>query len=187
MALLATPWDFHAGRPAQAMAMGAVGSAMEGMMAMLGELPVDVIQTLFASLDPVLAERKFAAFAALDPDSDRARGFVALEDWVNDGVPLAAPVARECLTVWYGDNAPARGAWRIADRAVDPGAIDLPALVVIPANDRIVPPESALPLGDALPQAVLLRTGAGHIGMIASHGVEETLWPKIADWLAAPP
>ena len=38
-----------------------------------------------------------------------ARDFVALEDWLNDGVPLALPVARECLGGWYGDNVPGRG------------------------------------------------------------------------------
>ena len=41
------------------------------------------------------------------------------EDWLNDGVPLAAPVARECIGGWYGANAPARGAWRVAGLPVD--------------------------------------------------------------------
>ena len=40
--------------------------------------------------------------------------FVALEDWLNDGVPLPAPVARQCLAGWYGRNEPGRLAWRIA-------------------------------------------------------------------------
>jgi polyhydroxyalkanoate synthase len=78
LALLATPWDFHAGRPAQAAGLAAVAAGAEWLMRAAGELPVDVIQALFASLDPVLAERKFSAFAALDPDSDAARDFVAL-------------------------------------------------------------------------------------------------------------
>ena len=45
-----------------------------------------------------------------------ARRFVVLEDWLNDGVPLAAPVAREVLSGWYGANTPAAGAWRLARR-----------------------------------------------------------------------
>ena len=150
-----------------------------------GELPVDVIQALFASLDPVLAERKFAAFAALEPASDAAQDFVALEDWLNDGVSLAAPVARECLTGWYGGNAPARGDWRIAGDAIDPVALDLPSLVVIPAHDRIVPPESAEALGRRLRKAAVMRPNVGHIGMMVSRGVESALWPRIAEWLHA--
>src|SRR3546814_10267711 len=48
-------------------------------------------------LDPQLVVRKFLAFGRLDAASRKAEEFVALEDWLNDGVPLAAPVARECL------------------------------------------------------------------------------------------
>src|SRR3546814_13388537 len=82
-------------------------------MALTGALHVDLLQGLFNAFDPFLVERKFAAFGTLDPDSAKARHFVALEDWLNDGVPLAASVARECLVGWYGRNTPARGAWRI--------------------------------------------------------------------------
>jgi polyhydroxyalkanoate synthase len=183
MALLATPWDFHAGRPGQATSLAAVAHSMEWLMAALGELPVDVIQALFASLDPVLAERKFSAFSALDLQSEAAQDFVALEDWLNDGVPLSAPVARECLSGWYGGNTPSLGAWRIAGAPVDPAGIDLPSLVVIPAHDRIVPPESAETLGRSLRRADILRPDVGHIGMMVSRGVETGLWPRIADWL----
>lgn len=186
LALLATPWDFHAERPAQAMSLAAFGAMSEALMTALGELPVDAIQMLFASLDPVLAERKFSAFAALDPDSDAAHDFVALEDWLNDGVPLAAPVARECLGGWYGANTPATGRWRIDGAAVDPASLALPSLVVIPGHDRIVPPESAAVLGRALPGATVMRPDVGHIGMMVSRGVEKALWPRIADWLRDP-
>src|SRR3546814_20571111 len=74
--------------------------------------------TLFRS--PQLVVRKFLAFGRLDAASRKAEEFVALEDWLNDGVPLAAPVARECLGRWYGDNATARGQWRLAGCPVDP-------------------------------------------------------------------
>lgn len=184
LVLLATPWDFHADRAAQAAGVAGIAVAAEGIMASLGELPVDILQMLFAGLDPVLAERKFSAFAALDPESDRARDFVVLEDWVNDGVPLAAPVARECLGGWYGANAPAAGRWRIDGAVVDPAAVTCPALAVIPAEDRIVPAASALALSDALPDARTVRVDAGHIGMMVSHGIEDQLWPEISDWLA---
>ena len=91
-------------------------------------------------LDPLLALRKFTRFAALAEGSAAARGFVALEDWLNDGVPLALPVARECLGGWYGENAPGRGAGAVAGTAGPAGARRVPGLVVVPAQDRIVPP-----------------------------------------------
>ena len=65
------------------------------MLQATGTLPVDMLQTLFAALDPDGIAQKFRHFSTLDPNSDAATRFVALEDWLNDGVPLAAPVARE--------------------------------------------------------------------------------------------
>jgi polyhydroxyalkanoate synthase subunit PhaC len=184
LALLATPWDFHAERPEQAEMLGALAPAFEPLLESLGELPVDAIQALFASLDPSLALRKFLDFARLDPASERARQFVALEDWLNDGVPMAAEVARECLSDWYGENQTGRGQWRIAGKPIDPTRLALPALAVIPHQDRIVPPGSALALANALPNVQILRPPTGHIGMMAGGKAETEVWRPVASWLS---
>jgi len=183
MALLATPWDFHAERADQAILIGALAPQFEPLLLLLGELPVDVIQALFAALDPSLALRKFLGFAGLDPNSDRARQFVALEDWLNDGVALAAAVARETLGEWYGRNAAARGGWRVAGRPVTPQDLHLPSIAVIPDQDRIVPPASALALAKAIPNCQILRTATGHIGMMAGAKAEREVWQPLAAWL----
>ena len=124
MALLATPWDFHADGPEQGRLAAATLPAMAPLLELLGEMPVDAIQALFAALDPQMVQRKFLAFARLDPASPKAAAFVALEDWLNDGVPLSGPVARECLLHWYGENRTARGTWRVAGKPVEPIEID---------------------------------------------------------------
>ena len=195
LALLATPWDFHAdpepgasgaGGHAQApqARVAATGAqALEPTMQALGYLPVDALQTLFQGLDPLTGVRKFLTFARLNPDSPKAETFVALEDWLNDGVPLAAPVARECLYGWYGRNDTARGRWRIAGRPVDPGRVRQPALCLLPAQDRIVPPASAGALGAALPNAEVQSPALGHIGMVVSGKGKTEAWGPLADWL----
>lgn len=185
LALMATPWDFAAGGGIQGVLARAALVGWAPALEFLGELPVDAVQALFASLDPELGVRKFLAFARLDPESERAEDFVALEDWLNDGIPLAAPVARECLGGWYGENTPARGLWRIAGRTVDPAAIDLPSLVLVPAQDRIVPPASALALGETISGAEICRPSTGHIGMVVSRQAPETVWRPLAEWLRA--
>jgi len=183
--LLATPWDFHAGGAEQAAGPATAMRLFEPLLATLGELPTDLIQYLFCALDPFLGVRKFTAFAGLDPRSAAARRFVALEDWLNDGVPLAAPVARACAFEWYGENRPARGEWRVGGAPVRPEAWTGPAYVVIPAADRIVPPASAMALAQALPNAAVQRPRAGHIGMIAGRGVTRSIWTPLANWLSA--
>ena len=185
LALLATPWDFHAERVAQAEAVGRAIAAAARLLERYGELPVDVIQSMFAGLDPFLVLRKFIAFAQFDPTSDKAAQFVALEDWLNDGVSLAAPVARECLAGWYGENTPHRLNWRVDGDVVDPAAFTKPALVLVPTHDRIVPPSSAKVLGAALPAAAVETLPFGHIGMVAGARAETKVWAPLADWLSA--
>ena len=183
LACLATPWDFHAERASQAKLLGATIGTFGPLIANIGELPVDAIQALFTGVDPFQVIRKFVGFAELDPGSERAELFVAVEDWLNDGVPLAAGVARECLGGWYGDNLTGRNQWRVAGELVRPIELSLPSLVVIPDHDRIVPPAAALALARALPGAEQLRPAAGHIGMIVGAGAVERLYQPLARWL----
>jgi pimeloyl-ACP methyl ester carboxylesterase len=180
LALLATPWDFHA--DPQAAGLAKLLPGLEPIMEPMGALPVDALQWLFAMLDPYAVGEKFRAFARLDPASARARRFVALEDWLNDGVPLAAPVAREAIGGWYGRNTPLRGEWAVAGLPVEPLAWRGPAFVAIPARDRIVPPASAWPLA-AMPGATLHVAEAGHVGMVAGMGAEAALWRPLLGWI----
>jgi len=184
LALLATPWDFHAANPGQARLAAQAATAMEPLMRTLGELPTDAVQSFFAGLDPLTAARKFTAFARM-PEGPRAERFVALEDWLNDGVPLAAPVARTCLHAWYGRNTAAHGAWRVAGRPVDPAAVRCPSLALIPQADRIVPPESARALTRRLPEARVETPNLGHIGMVTSARAAKTAWRPLIEWLHA--
>ncbi len=185
LALMGTPWDVHAGQGGKIRLLGAMAPQLALIMERLGVLPVDVLQAMFASLDPYLTPRKFQRFAALNRGSEKARHFVALEDWLNDGVPLAGPVARECLIGWYVENRPARGAWRIAGRPVLPAEVRAPSLVMIPGRDHIVPPASAAPLADALPRAERRVLAAGHVGMVAGGRAATILYGPLARWLTA--
>ena len=184
LALLATPWDFHAGTDAGLRATwAALRPAWRQAASLTGALPIDALQLAFALLDPGGIAHKYRGFAALDQDSARARLFVALEDWLNDGVPLAAPVAEECLAGWYIENRPARGLWHVAGLPVRPEALDLPCLVVLPGQDRVVPPASAEPLAALIPAARVLRPAAGHIGMATGSRARAALWQPLLDWL----
>jgi polyhydroxyalkanoate synthase len=183
LALLATPWDFHAADPVGAKRLADMVAPMEPLMAAAGTLPIDALQTLFTLLDPHGVGDKYRNFATADKTTPRACRFVAMEDWLADGVPLAAPVARETLAGWYGANSTAHGAWRVAGLPVDPAALNIPSFCAIPGRDRLVPPESAAPLAALLKDAAVIRPKAGHIGMIAGTNAQTELWQPFADWL----
>jgi polyhydroxyalkanoate synthase len=187
LVLLAAPWDFHADDKTRAETLARALPLFEPALAFNGTLPVDLLQVLFAMLDPWGVAEKYRGFGHLPQDGTRAQLFVALEDWLNDGVPLAAPVARECLTGWYGENTPARRAWRIAGMPVVAEAVRVPCFVAAPVRDRIVPPGSARPLARLIPGAALHEPAAGHIGMAAGGTAERVLWRPLRDWLTALP
>jgi polyhydroxyalkanoate synthase subunit PhaC len=96
---------------------------------------------------------------------------------------LALPAAVECLDDWYGLDTPGRGEWRVAGRAVLPRNIAQSSLVMVPAQDRIVPPLSAAALVDELPNAERFTPPLGHIGMVVAHEAPKEVWPKLARWL----
>lgn len=181
--LLATPWDFHAERGIEARLVALAMARLPSLAGSNGCLPVELIQSFFFLLDPFLGLRKFVRFAALPAAGAEARRFVALEDWVNDGVALAPKVAVECARSWYGENEPFRGLWRVKGEAVRPELLRRPSLVVLPVADRIVPPGSAAPLASLCPGASVLRPSLGHVGMMAALDAPAKLWAPLADWV----
>ncbi len=187
LVLLAVPWDFQEGTEASRALINFSRTPIEIAMQAEGVISVDLLQAMFASLDPTLVGRKFRKFAALDPRSDHARHFVELEDWLNDGVPLAAPVAQEILFKWYGTNDPIQGRWKVGEAVVDPRRISCPTLALIPLRDRIVPPESARRLARLIPGAAAREMEYGHISMVAAGSAPKNVYEPVLAWLKDPP
>lgn len=182
-AFLATPWDFHAERGVPEQVLPLAATMLAPMLEAGNELPVDALQTFFAALNPNLAGTKFRRFRHMDPDSPGAMDFVALEDWLNDGVPVVAKVARECLNDWYGENLPGTNRWQLGEQLVDPAQLAIPALVASPGRDRIVRPGSSRALAAALPNAEVVSPSSGHIGMMVGSSAQEKLWQPLESWL----
>lgn len=183
LALLATPWDFHADRPQDARRMADLVPFMEGALQFSNTLPIDVLNTFFAMIDPSGVGDKYRNFALQDKQSPQAQRFIAIEDWLADGVPLVAPVAREALLGWYGANTPAQGQWRVAGLPVDPKQLDIPCFCAIPARDKLVPNASAKALADKLSNVMVLEPQAGHIGMVVGRHARSSLWHPFKEWV----
>ena len=183
LALLAAPWDFHARSDASRHFLTTFRPMIEGMITAQGCASVDFLQAMFASLDPTLVGRKFRGFAVRDMATDAAQKFVELEDWLNDGVPLVADVARQCLFGWYSENQTLKNAWKVGDTIIDPALIKAPTLAVIPSHDRIVPPDSAKALASRIPHAKIMTVDLGHIGMMAGSSAPNILYAPFAKWL----
>ena len=158
VATIAAPWRFSGYSDDARAALARLWVAARPGAERMGALPMEVLQGAFWSLDPARTVSKFARFAELEPGSDRARRFVTLEDWANEGEPLPLPAARELIEDLFGSDFSGRGAWRVAKRTVSQ-EIAAPLLNISAANDRITPAESA-------PPGRVETIGAGHVGMV---------------------
>lgn len=178
LALIAAPWHFS-GFPQQARDdLAALWEQARPTAEPLGMLPMEVLQTSFWRLDPARTIGKFEEFGRLAMDSDAARGFVALEDWANDGPPLSLEAGRELLLDFFGTDLPGRGGWAVGGQPVDPMEIRCPVLNIISSTDRIVPAASAAAIG------MTLTLDMGHVGMIVGSRARARLWEPLAEWLS---
>lgn len=192
LATIGAPWDFASTRGIAGGYRAMIRSSgtaraeavLDGLGGAFGMVPVSLFQTLFALVNPLNAALKFQKLARLDPDGPAARLFVALEDWLAEGMPMPAAAARDLLIEWQIHNRPASGAWHFLGGPVDPHRVAAPALVFCGGNDTIAPPALAHPLGRALPRATIVRPRTGHVGMIIGSAARTAVWRPLADFLA---
>jgi polyhydroxyalkanoate synthase len=176
VATLAAPWHFN-GFPDDAREkVAGLWQAAEPAVAALGVLPMEVLQAAFWSLDPARTVAKYEEFASLE--GELARTFVMLEDWANDGPPVAGAAAREMFEGCFRDDLPGTGRWRVGGEFIDPAALNIPLLNIVSTTDRIVPHATAPRAGERLDLAL------GHVGMVVGSRGREKLWAPLAAWLS---
>lgn len=183
LALLATPWDFHCRAFTSFLLDDTYQRKVEAMLAKQEAVPASVIQALFYMTDPFVFEHKFRRFYSLQPDSEEAKEFIALEHWVNDGIPMTVPLAKDCLIGWAQQNILQKEKWQVGGETITPTSIRQPAFVAIPKNDHVVPFECAMPLAAQLRHARIICPDAGHVSMIVGCNARNDLWHPFSEWL----
>lgn len=183
--LLAAPWNFHDQKGALKARLSLMKPMALPYMKQYQRLPESWMQAVFATLDPEGSIKKFSSFANMPEGDPREAMFVAVEDWLNDGLDLPAGIASTCMDDWYENNFPYKGAWRVMDRNIVAQDIKVPTLVVAARDDRIVPLESALAFADQRVKGDRLICNTGHVGLIAGRSVIAEIWHPMADWFAA--
>jgi polyhydroxyalkanoate synthase len=183
LALFATPWDFSCPTFKPFVLDDQWLPLAQSLIGSQNKLSADIVQSLFYLTDPWVFEQKFRRFQELQPESRAAKDFIALEHWVNDGVPMTSHVADDCLIGWAQKNDLMQEKWKVGGRIVRPCSITIPTLIAIPRNDHVVPYECAQPLADAMPNAHVINPGAGHVGMIVGSRAKRELWQPLTDWI----
>lgn len=179
--LLATPWDFTAKDTPRVLHDASTQLMLRQWIAAQNPVPPMVTQTLFHLIDPWHVQRKYARFPLLN--AAERQHFLAIEQWVNDGVPLASRVAEECFIDWPQGNILAKHQWKVGRRWIEPASITCPSIAFIPEHDLVVPKGCALPLTKALKRCDVRTPKAGHVSMVAGKNARAELWEPLAGWL----
>ena len=180
LTLIAAPWHFGGFSDAARDGLSGLWDQILPGADTLGLLPMEVLQTAFWQLDPARTVTKYERFGTLDPGSETAHAFVALEDWANAGPPLTFAAARELIDDFFVADRPGRDLWEVGGRPIVPTELDCPVLDIVSTTDRIVPAASAAGIG------TVLTLAQGHVGMIVGARARSMLWPKLAGWLSQP-
>ena len=182
---LASPWDFHSGVQSLTDEIESQRDMLSGYLMQADYLPMDWLQVLFAKVDPLSFKNKFSRFAKMDQNGFDAKIFICVEDWLNDGHDLPSYVARMTLQEWYHMNYPCQEKWKVMGEVVDAAFVDVPCLVFVAENDRLVPPVSSKKLSAQIPNCEFVQASCGHVGLMVGRGCEEKVWSPIVAWLSS--
>ncbi len=181
--LLATPWDFSAADTPTVLLVPATQAMLRNWINTQYPVQPVVTQTIFHLIDPWRVQEKFSRYPFLS-DAEKNH-FLAVEQWVNDGVPLANKVAEECFVDWPQGNILANHQWKVGRRWIEPETITCPTLAVVPMRDAIVPKGCALPLTQLIRRCDVLTPDCGHVSMVVGRNARAQMWELVAKWLDA--
>lgn len=179
--LLATPWDFSAEDTPRVLLNPATQTMLANWIATQNPVPPLVTQTVFHLIDPWRVQEKYSRYPSLE--AEERQHFLAVEQWVNEGVPLSQRVAQECFVDWPQKNVLATHQWKIGRRWIEPASITCPTLAVIPTRDAIVPTGVAEPLTREIPRCDILKPQSGHVSMVVGKNARTVLWKPLVTWL----
>jgi polyhydroxyalkanoate synthase len=158
----------------------------KSLVAALGNVPWQLLQSTFQMLRPTLNLSKTVAMIDRAYDDEFLDGFLALETWGNDNVSFPGEVWRTWVEQLYRGDAFVRGEMTLGGHPARMQDIDCPLLVVSFEHDSIVPRATATPLLDLAGSADKqeLHLSGGHVGAVVSRGAAKKLWPALSGFWA---
>ncbi|HJT57371.1 MAG TPA: class III poly(R)-hydroxyalkanoic acid synthase subunit PhaC [Ktedonobacteraceae bacterium] len=111
--------------------------------------------------------------------------WLAMNKWVNDGVPFPGAAFRQWIREFYQQNKLVKGEIMLRGRRVDLSNITCPVLDVAGKKDHIC----TLPQAEATMRLIRSQDkefyvlNAGHVGLLTGADAKNNLWPKIESWL----
>lgn len=184
---LATPVDFDK-MSLQAVWARAASFDVDALVDAVGNIPASFIRQSFEMLKPAstYSPVNFLNLWQNVLNDAYVTQHAAFSKWGSDHIPFAGACFRQTVRELVIENRLFQGNLVLRDRPVDLKAITCDFLAIAGAQDHIVPLASTRMqpelVGSANKQLIVMD--GGHVGMAAGRRASQTLWPKVAEFLA---
>jgi polyhydroxyalkanoate synthase len=157
------------------------------LVAAFGNVPAEMIDTSMRMLKPVANYvGTYVTMWERLRQGKPMEGWLAMNKWVNDGVPFAGAAFRQWIRDCYQQNKLVNGELALRGRRVDLANITCSVLSIAGKKDHICTPpqaEAAVKLVASQDKEWLLLD-AGHVGLLTGAEARKDLWPRVRGWLA---
>lgn len=181
---LVAPIDFHAG--ASSLYHLAKHVDFDRLVDSRGNIPAELLNTVFVSLKPYrLLSQRYVDMLELAGDEQAMADFLRMEKWMYDSPNQAGEAFRQFAKDFYQANGLVKGTVVLGTERVDLSRITMPVCNVYATYDHLVPPPSALALGEHIGSSDYraLDFPGGHLGVFISGRAQKALFPELAAWL----
>lgn len=175
VALFGVPWNFSRVAPAF---HDALQSATDAVAARGADGPVPgawVAALFYAVYWPSVVRRR-------DRSQDKERAG-RLNAWLNDGIDVSMPLAKQTVCEWLGKNAPENGKWYVGESPASPRGMRFPLFICAGKRDAVVPLSASLPAAKACGNAQLHLYPGGHVGMMTGGKIAERCRRRLNEWM----
>lgn len=160
----------------------------DSLVDVFSNIPGEVIQAGNLMLKTVNND---ANVRATRPKRTRPGGatktLLAMNKWVNDGVPFTGEAFRQWIRDFYQQNNLSKGKLSLRGQHVDLARISCSVLAIAGKRDTIC----TLPQAEAAMRLIssqdkeFVVLDAGHVGLLIGSDAQKKLFPKISTWLEA--
>ena len=161
---------------------------VDKMVDTFGNIPPSLLQQSFRMLKPAseVSSVKYVGLWQNVLNDKYVEQYRAFDQWTNDHIPFAGECFRQTIKEFVQPNALNGGTLRLGGRSAKLENITCSFLTVAAQADHIVPLAATQDLvklvGSTDKEAVVMP--GGHVGLAAGRKAVQTLWPKVAGWLA---
>jgi polyhydroxyalkanoate synthase len=111
--------------------------------------------------------------------------WLAMNKWVNDGVPFPGAAFRQWIRDFYQQNKLVKNELILRGHPINLTSIDCSVLSIAGSRDHICTPPQAKAIMSHISSQdkTFVELDAGHVGLLTGASAKNTLWPKIRTWL----